>query len=184
MKLANLPSGGHAELDPVQFNAARQIATRIYEVTVISKAIGISTLAIDRQISDASVEAVYRQGKELELTYTIIIAAGDRVATNGPITQLEIASILLGREVRPPNGLLLVQEKRKIILTNRALNDRTMGDIHDQVSVSVRQAREGNPRPGQAASTGIQHPRQARPRQDMRCHSRYHGRRRRDHERP
>jgi putative transport protein len=138
VKLANLLSGGHAELDPGQFNAARQIATRIYEVTAISKAIGISTLAIDRQISDASIEAVYRQGKELELTDTIIIAAGDRVATTGPITQLETASVLLGREVRPPDGLLLVQENREIILTNRALSGRTIGEIHDQVNVETR----------------------------------------------
>src|ERR1700731_3038828 len=116
VKLANVLSGGHPELDPGQFNAARQIATRIYEVAAISKAIGISTLAIDRQISDASVEAVYRQGKELELSDTVIIAAGDRVAATGPIVQLEAAAILLGHEVRPPNGLSLVQENREIIL--------------------------------------------------------------------
>ena len=138
VKLANLLSGGHAELDPGQFNAARQIATRIYEVTAISKAIGISTLAIDRQISDASVEAVYRQGKELELTDSIIIAAGDRVATTGPIAQMETVSVLLGREVRPPNGLLLVQENREIILTSRALSGHTIGEIHDQANVETR----------------------------------------------
>jgi putative transport protein len=138
VKLANLLSGGHPELDPGQFNAAQQIATRIYEVTAISKAIGISTLAIDRQISDASIEAVYRQGKELELTDTIIIAAGDRVATTGPITQLETASVLLGREVTPPDGLLLVQENREIILTSRALSGRSIGEIHDHVNVETR----------------------------------------------
>jgi len=138
VKLVNLLSGGHPELDPGQFNAAQQIATRIYEVAAISKAIGISTLAIDRQITDASIEAVYRQGKELELTDTLIIAAGDRVATTGPITQLETASVLLGREVRPPDGLLLLQENREIILTNRALGGRTIGEIHDQVNVETR----------------------------------------------
>jgi putative transport protein len=138
VKLANLLSGGHPELDSGQFNAAQQIATRIYEVTAISKAIGISTLAIDRQISDASVEAVYRQGKELELTDALIIAAGDRVATTGPITQLETASVLLGHEVRPPDGLLLVQENREIILTSRALSGRSIGEIHDHVNVKTR----------------------------------------------
>jgi putative transport protein len=138
VKLAKLLSGGHAELEPGQFNAAQQIATRIYEVTAVSKAIGISTLAIDRQISDASVEAVYRQGKVLELADTTIIAAGDHVATTGPITQLETASTLLGREVRPPNGLLLVQESREIILTNRALSGLTVGTIHDQVNIETR----------------------------------------------
>jgi len=138
IKLAKLLSGGQAELDPGQFNAARQISTRIYEVAAISKAIGITPLAIDRQISDASVEAVYRQGKALELTDNIIIAAGDRVATTGPVTQLETASVLLGNEVKPPNGLLLVEENREIILTNRALSGLTVGTIHDQVNVETR----------------------------------------------
>jgi len=138
VKLASRLSGGHAELDPGQFNAARQIATRIYEVTALSKAIGVSTLAIDRQISDASVEAVYRQDKELELSDTIIIAAGDRVATTGPVAQMEAVSVLLGREVRPPNGLMLVQENREIILTNRALSGRTIGDIRNHVNVETR----------------------------------------------
>jgi aspartate-alanine antiporter len=138
VKLANLLSGGHAELDPGQFNAARQIATRIYEVTPISKAIGITTLAIDRQITDASVEAVYRQGKALELTDNVIIAAGDRVATTGPVTQFEATSVLLGSEVKPPTGLVLVEENREIILTNRALSGLTVGAIHDQVNVKAR----------------------------------------------
>ena len=138
IKLAKLLSGGQAELDPGQFNAARQISTRIYEVTAISKAIGITTLAIDRQISDASVEAVYRQGKALELTDNIIIAAGDRVATTGPVTQLETASVLLGSEVKPPNGLVLVEENREIILTNRALSGLTVAAIHDQANTETR----------------------------------------------
>ena len=138
MKLAKLLSGGHAELDPGQFNAARQISTRIYEVTAISKAIGITTLAIDRQISDASVEAVYRQGKALELTDNIIIAAGDRVATTGPVTELETASVLLGSEVKPPSGLVLVEESREIILTNRALSGLTVAAIHGQANVETR----------------------------------------------
>jgi putative transport protein len=138
VKLAKLLSGGHAELDPGQFNAARQTSTRIYEVTAISKAIGTTTLAVDRQISDASVEAVYRQGKALELTDSLVIAAGDRVATTGPVTQLETASVLLGREVKPPNGLVLVEENREIILTNRALSGLTVGAIHDHANVETR----------------------------------------------
>ena len=84
------------------------------------------------------MEAVYRQGKALELTDNIIIAAGDRVATTGPITQLEAASVLLGSEVKPPNGLVLVEENREIILTNRALSGLTVGAIHDQANVETR----------------------------------------------
>jgi aspartate-alanine antiporter len=138
VKLADLLSGGHAELDPGQFNAARQIATRIYQVSTDSKAVGLAALEIDRQLSDASVEAIYREGKTLDLTDTVVVAAGDRVAIIGTISRLEAASALLGREVTPPNGLLLVQENREIILTNPALNSRAIGEIHDQVNIETR----------------------------------------------
>jgi putative transport protein len=138
VKLANLLSGGHAELDPGQFNAATQTATRIYEVTTGSKAAGMPALAIDRQLSDASVEAVYREGKTLDLTDGTTIAVGDRVAMTGSVAQLEAAAALFGREVTPPSGLLLVQENREIILTNRALGGRPIKEIHDQVNVETR----------------------------------------------
>ena len=48
VKLAKLMSGGRAELDPGQFNAVRDIDTRIYEVARSSKAVGETALAIDK----------------------------------------------------------------------------------------------------------------------------------------
>jgi putative transport protein len=85
VKLANLLSGGHAELDPGQFNAARQISTRIYEIAAGSKAAGLTALAVDQKLSDASVEAIYREGRTLDLADTTAIQAGDRVAITGAI---------------------------------------------------------------------------------------------------
>jgi len=72
------------------------------------------------------------------LTDKAIIQVGDRVAITGMICVLESASGLLGPEVTPPNGLLLVQENREIILTNHALNDRDIREIHDHVNVETR----------------------------------------------
>src|SRR3984893_15178709 len=138
VKLANLLSGGHPELDPGQFNAARQIATRIYEIAPDSKAAGKTALAVDQEFSDASVEAIYREGKAVDLTETTVIQIGDRVAITGMVSVMECASSLFGREVTPPNGLLLVQENREIILTNPALSDREIREIHDHVNVDTR----------------------------------------------
>jgi putative transport protein len=138
IKLANLLSGGHPELDPGQFNAAQPIATRIYEIATDSKAAGKTALAIDQQLSDVSVEAVYREGKAIDLTDATIIGVGDRVAITGMISVMENACGLFGREVTPPNGLLLVQENREIILTNPALNDREIREIHNHVNVETR----------------------------------------------
>jgi aspartate-alanine antiporter len=138
IKLANQLSGGHPELDPGQFNAARQTATRIYEVAMDSKAAGKTALAIDQELSDASVEAIYREGKTLDLTDTALIQTGDRIAITGLISILESAVGRFGREVTPPNGLLLVQENREIILTNPALSNREIREIHDHVNVATR----------------------------------------------
>ena len=138
IKLANQLSGGHPELDPGQFNAARQIATRIYEIATNSEAVGKSALAIDQELSDASIEAIYREGKTVELTDATVVQAGDRVAITGIISVMETAAGRFGREVTPPNGLLLVQENREIILTNPALSNRDISEIHNHVNVATR----------------------------------------------
>jgi len=138
VKLAKQMSGGHAELEPGQFNAAQDIATRIYEVAKDSKAAGKAALAIDEVLSDASVEAIYREGKAIELTDAAVIQVGDNVAITGATKVLETASEFFGREVPAPNGLVLVQEHREVILTSRALSGREIGKIHDQVNADTR----------------------------------------------
>jgi putative transport protein len=138
VKLANLLSGGHAELDPGQFNAAGQISTRIYEIATGSKAAGLTALAVDQQLSDASVEAVYREGKTLDLADTSTIQVGDRVAITGAVRVMQTACSLFGQEITAANGLVLVQENREIILTNRALHDREVGEIRQHAKVETR----------------------------------------------
>jgi putative transport protein len=138
VKLANLLSGGHGELDPGQFNAAQQISTRIYEIAAGSKAAGLTALAVDRKLSNASVEAIYREGKTLDLTDTTTIQLGDRVAITGAVCVMQTACSLFGREITAANGLLLVQENREIILTNRALNNREIGEIREHTKVETR----------------------------------------------
>ena len=138
VKLANLLSGGHAELDPGQFNAAGQISTRIYEIATGSKAAGLTALAVDQQLSDASVEAVYREGKTLDLADTSTIQVGDRVAITGAVCVMQTACSLFGQEITAANGLVLVQENREIILTNRALHDREVGEIRQHAKVETR----------------------------------------------
>ena len=138
VKLAKLMSGGHAELEPGQFNAVRNIDTRVYQIEADSKAIGQTALALDQTLSDAAVEAIFRNGQALDLTDTTLIQAGDSVAITGVIDVMSHASGLFGREISAPDGLRLVQENREIILTNRALSGREVGQIHDQVKVETR----------------------------------------------
>src|SRR5579863_1385878 len=110
VKLANLLSGGHAELDPGQFNANQKIATRIYQIESGSSAAGKAALAIDQELFDASVEAIYREGRTLDLADTTVIQIGDRVAITGDVSVMAKACSLFGREISAANGLVLVQE--------------------------------------------------------------------------
>jgi putative transport protein len=138
VKLANLLSGGHAELDPGQFNANQQIATRIYQIESGSSAAGKAALAIDQELSDASVEAIYREGRTLDLADTTVIQIGDQVAITGDVSVMAKARSLFGQEISAANGLVLVQESREIILTNRALNNREVGEIRAHATVETR----------------------------------------------
>lgn len=138
IKLAKTMSGGHAELDPGEFNAVRAIDTRIYLMAPDSPAIGKTPAALDEQLSDAAVEAIFREGEIITLDADTTLHAGDTVALTGNIAGLETAVGVLGREVVAPDGLLLVLERREIILTNRTLSGRAISDIHDSVNVATR----------------------------------------------
>jgi aspartate-alanine antiporter len=138
VSLATVMSGGHSELDPGQFNALSKIATRVYEITPGSKAVGKTALAIDRAFSDGAVEADLRGGELLDIGDATVLEAGDRVAVTGRVGVLAAHASSLGREIEPPNDLSLVEENREMVLTNRALNGREVGEIHDHTAVELR----------------------------------------------
>ena len=138
VKLAKLMSGGHAELDPGQFNAVRPIDTRVYAIAEGSKAIGKTALALDKEFSDAAVEAVFRGDASIDLDDHVVMQLGDRVAITGTVAAIGLATDLLGREVVAPADLVLVQEDREIILTNRELSGRALSQLHDQVGIESR----------------------------------------------
>ncbi|VVE45779.1 aspartate-alanine antiporter [Pandoraea terrigena] len=138
VKLAKVMSGGHVELDPGQFNAVRDIATRVYEVTASSKAIGKTALTLDKELSDAAVEAVFRSDTAIDLADATQIQAGDQIAVTGKVDAMKTASDFFGKEVTAPDGLALVEENREIILTNRALSGREVGEIHDHANIETR----------------------------------------------
>ena len=139
INLAKSLAGGRAELEPGQFNALRAVVTRCYAVTpMLGEAIGRNALEVDRAMGEASVEAILRDGKTLELTDATVLREGDTVAVTGKVAALEAASAYFGQEVAAPAALQLVEERRELILTNRALNDREVGQIHDHANIETR----------------------------------------------
>ncbi|MGV7240722.1 aspartate-alanine antiporter [Caballeronia sp. M23-90] len=138
VKLAKLMSGGKAELDPGQFNAITSVNTRFFEISKASTAIGKTALAIDTELSDAAVEAIYRGGKVLDVTDTALVQVGDSVAISGAVGVMDAASSMLGPEVVAPPDMAVVLESREIILTNREMTGREVGKMHDDINVATR----------------------------------------------
>jgi putative transport protein len=138
VKLAKQMSGGQAELDAGQFNAIRSVVTRFYAVAAQGDAVGKTAIEIDTTIADAAIEAVLRAGKALDLADSTLLAAGDKVAVTGRAAAMGTASAVFGPEIAAPCDFQVVEENREIILTNRALSGRGIGEIHDHASVETR----------------------------------------------
>jgi putative transport protein len=137
-KLAASMAGGKAELEPGQFNAARTIQTRFYNIAADSRFVGSTVLQVDEELTDAAIEAVIRDDKTLDLTDTTTIKAGDLLAVTGLVAVLQDARQTLGYEVPAPPAFQLVEESRSIILTNPKLAERTIKSLHDDISPDVR----------------------------------------------
>jgi putative transport protein len=129
---------GRAEPEPGQFAAVNDIITRVYQVTQGHKAIGQTTLELDRQFSAAAVEGIYRAGKSIDLDDSSVIELGDVVAVTGKLSAVQASNAALGVEITAPAGFSTIEEHREIILTNRALSGRGIGEMYDHVDVEVR----------------------------------------------
>jgi putative transport protein len=135
--LAKDISGGHAELEPGQFSAVSDLVTRVYQVAGEHAAVGLTTLALDRKFADAAVEGIYRSGKLVDLTDDAVIQIGDAVAMTGSFAAIQACGPMLGDEIVPPTEFSVIEEHREIILTNRALAGRSVGDIRAKASIDT-----------------------------------------------
>jgi putative transport protein len=138
LKLAKAMSGGRAELEPGQFNALGPIDTRVYRIAQACTAVGKTALAIDNELVDGAVEAIYRNGRVVDFAETGLVQIGDDIAVTGKINVMGTAAGFLGPEVVAPDDLAVVLENREIILTNRALTSRGIGQMHDEINVATR----------------------------------------------
>jgi aspartate-alanine antiporter len=136
--LAQRMAGGQVEPGPGQFDAARRIATRFYRLETGGGAAGRTVSEIEAELTDAAIESVLRDRAPLEPTPTLALAAGDTLALLGRIASLDRAPRLLGPEVEPPTGCQLIEENREIVLTQPALRNRTVDQIHDQFDQTAR----------------------------------------------
>ncbi|MET1413790.1 aspartate-alanine antiporter [Roseibium sp. HPY-6] len=130
LKLAEKMSGGAAELEPGQFNAARRIDTRFFQLNAGSNWLGKSAQDLDNSIDDAALEAVLRSGSEIHLD-DAAFQEGDVIALTGLVSALDSQAAQLGVETEAPDGYRLVLENRHIVLTNPDYAGNRLKGIHD-----------------------------------------------------
>ncbi|MEX3011159.1 aspartate-alanine antiporter [Hoeflea sp. TYP-13] len=138
VKLAKEMAGGKAELEPGQFNAIRKVTTRIYSVGADSSANGKTAIDIDRDLSDAAVEEIMRNGQTLAVNDDTVIEAGDSVAVTGTVEVLRDTAPYFGQERAAPDQFQLVEEHREIILTRPQFIGKTIGEMHDALDIETR----------------------------------------------
>lgn len=138
VKLAKQMSGGRPELDPGQFNMAVRVTSRFYQVAGKAKAAGKLPLEIDRELSDAAVETVIRDGEAIEVKDDLAVQPGDIVGVTGKVELLSKTEDYFGHEVIAPPGIDLIEEQRHVVLTNGKLSGRSIKQIHDHVDVDTR----------------------------------------------
>jgi AspT/YidE/YbjL antiporter-like protein len=56
----------------------------------------------------------------------------------GKLSAMQASNVVLGDEIVAPAGFSAIEESREIILTNRALSGRPIGEIHDHATIETR----------------------------------------------
>ncbi|MTI44492.1 aspartate-alanine antiporter [Roseibium hamelinense] len=134
LKLAEEMSGGSGALEPGQFNAASRIDTRFFKLLPQSQWIGKSAKALDDSLDTLALEAVLRNGKEVDHAGAVPLQASDIVAVTGLVSALETYEEALGQETTPPQNYRLVLENRHLVITSNRFHESKLSSIHDHTN--------------------------------------------------
>ena len=138
IKLAKTLSGGKTELEPGQFNAIRTVVTRVYQVGDDSKATSKKVIDIDRELTDAAVETVIRDGAAIATDTDTVVKSGDSVAVTGKVAVMKDAGAYFGPESEAPERFELVEERREIILTQGRFLNKTIRQINQELDIETQ----------------------------------------------
>jgi len=149
--LAKKVAGGHAELEPGQFDAVQRVSTRFYTVTDGDHAHGKTPIQIDTDLTGAAIVALVREGQPIPFKDDTTVEAGDLVGLIGENPSLESASAYFGTETVPPDDLQVVEENRLLVLTKEDFAHKSLAELKRALPINERHgvfvmgiARHGN----------------------------------------
>ncbi|WP_299007498.1 aspartate-alanine antiporter [uncultured Shewanella sp.] len=138
IKLANQTAPNQAELEPGQFNAIERVVTRAYCISKQSLAINRDISEINKELNDAAIEVIERNGSVVSLKKEETLQQGDIVIVTGVRARVKQLMAYFGEEVDPPNELELVEEHRHLIVNNAHLVNHTLQTIKQETDIPTR----------------------------------------------
>jgi putative transport protein len=128
--------GGKEQLPPGQFEAFRKFDTRIYEIA--SVAAGRSVRDLEAEMDGVIIESIVRGSELIQAQPDLVLQLGDRVATAGRREIVQKAAAKLGPETADVSGFRMIATMREIVLTNRNLAGKTIGEVIDTTDPQLR----------------------------------------------
>lgn len=128
--------GGLPQFGPGQAGALPRLVGRLFRVT---GAAGKTVSQIETGGDDlVTVEKIQRAGKALDVTQDTVLQAGDLVLMVGRRDAMVPTALVIGEEVADAEGMGVVMQTRRAVLTAKGMNDKTLGEIIANVSREMR----------------------------------------------
>ncbi|MEX0279271.1 MAG: aspartate-alanine antiporter [Ruegeria sp.] len=140
IKLAQKLSGGGRSLEEGEFLPMNRFDARAYRVQSGAAVLGQSVTEIEGGYdSDVLVEKLLRDGAPLDPTPDTVIAEGDIIVVSGLVGALSKFEASAGNEVGEyPPALTVVEERRNVVITNRKLTGKTLGELREALTADQR----------------------------------------------
>jgi aspartate-alanine antiporter len=129
--------GGTSHLAPGQFEALRAVVARVHRVGPI--AAGRTVRELEEKMDGVVIEYAVRAGQSIVVEPNLILEMGDRVAVAGRRGQvIQRVDDILGPESADSSGIDFIAEVRDVVVTNRRIAGRTIGDLIETVAPQTR----------------------------------------------
>jgi aspartate-alanine antiporter len=129
--------GGTSELGSGQFDALRRVEARVYQAG--PAAVGRTVSDLERQMSGVVVEEVFRGGRDIPVQPGLTLESNDRVAVAGErALVIHLAGTVIGPECEDSSEVHLVAETRDVVVANRILAGRTIGQLRAEIDPGTR----------------------------------------------
>jgi putative transport protein len=138
--LAEKMGGGTKQLEQGEFFPLNRVSSRAFTLSPDSEFVGRSAHDLESAFdSDLAVEEVFRDNESIAPTADMQIRAGDIVVLSGLVSAMARLGNSLGAELGEfDDTLSFAEERRTVVITNRAINGLTLKELHDKAAEEQR----------------------------------------------